>query len=125
MLGTGAPDSIILNQSTGERGDLVEQYFAQQIPLMLVIDHEGFIVGKQNSGTPVEGWGEFDAAVVAANGGEAEDLRMGLKVVDKSFTGILVLGLMLGILVYFSPCAFPVLPGYVGYYISLGLREDE
>nr|AIF12954.1 hypothetical protein [uncultured marine group II/III euryarchaeote KM3_57_F04] len=125
VLGTGAPDSVILNQSAGERGDLVEQYFAQQIPLLLVIDHEGFIVGKQNSGTPVEGWGEFDSAVVAANLGNATDLRMGLKEVDKSFTGILVLGLMLGILVYFSPCAFPVLPGYVGYYISLGLREDE
>ena len=125
VLGNGASDSVILNGSSGDRGDIVEQYFAQQIPLMLVIDHEGFIVGKQNSGTPIEGWGEFDAAVVSANLGEGEDLRMGLAEVDKSFTGILVLGLMLGILVYFSPCAFPVLPGYIGYYISLGLREDE
>lgn len=125
ILGMGAHDSIIINETTGERGDLTEHYFAQQIPLLLVIDHEGFIVGKQNSGTPVEGWGEFDEAIVLANLGNATDLRMGLKEVDRSFTGILVLGLMLGILVYFSPCAFPVLPGYIGYYISLGLREDE
>jgi cytochrome c-type biogenesis protein len=125
ILGMGAHDSIIINETTGERGDLTEHYFAQQIPLILVIDHEGFIVGKQNSGTPVEGWGEFDEAIVLANLGNATDLRMGLKEVDRSFTGILVLGLMLGILVYFSPCAFPVLPGYIGYYISLGLREEE
>jgi cytochrome c-type biogenesis protein len=125
ILGMGAHDSIIINETTGERGDLTEYYFAQQIPLLLVIDHQGFIVGKQNSGTPVEGWGEFDESIVLANLGNATDLRMGLKEVDRSFTGILALGLMLGILVYFSPCAFPVLPGYIGYYISLGLREEE
>ena len=125
ILGMGAHDSIILNETTGERGDLIELYFAHQIPLLLVIDHEGYIVGKQNSGTPIEGWDEFDAAVVSANAGESDDLRIGLKEVDRSFTGILALGLLLGILVYFSPCAFPVLPGYIGYYISLGLREEE
>jgi cytochrome c-type biogenesis protein len=31
----------------------------------------------------------------------------------------------LGILVYFSPCAFPVLPSYITYYLSLGMKEDE
>ncbi len=125
VLGTGASDSIIVNETSGERGDLIEAYFAHQIPLLLVIDHEGYIVGKQNSGTPVEGWGEFDDSIVKANKGEAEELRMGLKEVDKSFRGIFALGLLLGVLVYFSPCAFPVLPGYIGYYISLRLREDE
>jgi cytochrome c-type biogenesis protein len=125
VLGTGASDSVILNGSSGDRGDLVEQYNAQALPLLLVIDHEGYIVAKQNSGTPIEGWGDFDSAIVLANSGDAVDLRMGLKEVNTSFTGILVLGAMLGILVYFSPCAFPVLPGYIGYYINLRLREDE
>lgn len=125
VLGTGSTDSVILNETSGERGDLVEQFSAQAIPLLLVLDHEGYIVGKQNSGTPVEGWGEFDGAVVKANGGEADSLRVGLAEVDTSFSGILVLGALLGILVYFSPCAFPVLPGYIGYYINLRLREPE
>ena len=35
------------------------------------------------------------------------------------------MGLILSILVYFSPCAFPVLPGFISYYLSLGAREDE
>jgi len=35
------------------------------------------------------------------------------------------MGLLLGVLVYFSPCAFPILPGYISYYIGLGQREDE
>jgi cytochrome c-type biogenesis protein len=57
--------------------------------------------------------------------GEAESLRGGLAKVDTSAQAIFVLGLMLGVLVYFSPCAFPILPSYIGYYISLGAREDE
>ena len=28
-------------------------------------------------------------------------------------------------LVYFSPCAFPVLPSYITYYLNLGMRQDE
>ena len=39
--------------------------------------------------------------------------------------GIFTFGLFLSILVYFSPCAFPVLPSFITYYISLGSREEE
>ena len=42
-----------------------------------------------------------------------------------SFIAVFALGMILSILVYFSPCAFPVLPGFISYYLSLGAREDE
>ena len=107
------------------RGDMVEEYQAQAIPVALVIDHEGFIVAKENSGTPTGGWDEFDTVVLAAADGEAEDLRFSLAEVDRSPGAIFAMGLLLGVLVYFSPCAFPILPGYISYYIGLGQREDE
>ncbi len=107
------------------RGDMVEEYQAQAIPVALVIDHEGFIVEKENSGTPTGGWGEFDSVVLYAADGEAEDLRFSLAEVDRSAGAIFSMGLLLGVLVYFSPCAFPILPGYISYYIGLGQREDE
>ncbi|MDP7002990.1 MAG: cytochrome c biogenesis protein CcdA [Candidatus Thalassarchaeaceae archaeon] len=119
----GAGDSVIL--AGGERGDLVEHYSAQSLPLALVIDHEGFVVAKEGTGTPLDGWGSFDDAVLKANSGDAEDLRFGIKKADRSFSGVFLIGLFLGILVYFSPCAFPVLPSYISYYLSLGVREDE
>ena len=50
------------------RGDMVEEYQAQAIPVALVIDHEGYIVAKESSGTPTGGWGDFDGAVLAAAG---------------------------------------------------------
>jgi len=107
------------------RGDMVEEYQAQAIPVALVIDHEGFIVAKESSGTPTGGWDEFDTIVLAAADGEAEDLRFSLAEVDRSPGAIFAMGLLLGVLVYFSPCAFPILPGYISYYIGLGQREDE
>ena len=107
------------------RGDMVEEYQAQAIPVALVIDHEGFIVAKESSGTPTGGWDEFDTVVLAAADGEAEDLRFSLAEVDRSPGAIFAMGLLLGVLVYFSPCAFPILPGYISYYIGLGQREDE
>ena len=107
------------------RGDMVEEYQAQAIPVVLVIDHEGYIVAKESSGTPTGGWGDFDDVVIAAANGNAEDLRFSLAEVDRSPGAIFAMGLLLGVLVYFSPCAFPILPGYISYYIGLGQREDE
>ena len=107
------------------RGDMVEEYQAQAIPVALVIDHEGYIVAKESSGTPTGGWGDFDGAVLAAAKGDAADLRFSLAEVDRSAGAIFTMGLLLGVLVYFSPCAFPILPGYISYYVGLGQREDE
>ena len=66
------------------RGDMVEEYQAQAIPVALIIDHEGFIIAKASSGTPTGGWGDFDSAVLAAADGEAEDMRFSLAKVDRS-----------------------------------------
>ena len=70
------------------RGDMVEEYQAQAIPIALVIDHEGYIVAKESSGTPTGGWGDFDGAVLAAAKGEAEDMRFSLAEVDLSLIHI-------------------------------------
>ena len=119
----GASDSILLED--GARGDLIEYYSAQALPLALVIDHEGFVVAKENTGTPLDGWNEFDNAIEKASEGKAQSLRIGIEKADRSIQGVFIIGLFLGILVYFSPCAFPVLPSYITYYLSLGMREDE
>jgi cytochrome c-type biogenesis protein len=119
----GGTDVVILEN--GDRGDLVEYYSAQAIPIVIVVDHEGYVVAKESTGTPLDGWAAFDSAIASANAGEAEDLRFGIKKADRSLTGVFVIGLFLGILVYFSPCAFPVLPSYIAYYLNLGMREDE
>ena len=74
---------------------------------------------------PLDGWRAFDRAVERAIEGDAESLRFGIEKADRSFSGVFAIGLFLGVLVYFSPCAFPVLPSYISYCLSLGVREDE
>ena len=107
------------------RGDLVEYYSAQSLPLIIVIDQEGFAISKENSGLPLDGWEEFDRSIELAVLGDAESLRFGIKKADDSIHGVLILGLLLGILVFFSPCAFPVLPSFITYYLGLKIREQE
>lgn len=40
---------------------------------------------------------------------------------DAAFAGTVAFSLTAGVLTFFAPCAYPLLPGYVGYYLS---RED-
>lgn len=40
---------------------------------------------------------------------------------DAAFSGTLVFALSAGVATFFAPCAYPLLPGYVGYYLS---REE-
>ena len=92
------------------------------------MDEEGYIIARQSTGTPTDGWKSFDSVVETALAGEIEDtidLRIAWEEPSTSYVAIFVLGLILSILVYFSPCAFPVLPGFISYYLSLGAREDE
>ena len=99
-----------------------------QIPVVLILDEEGYIIAQQATGTPIDGWAKFDGILETAlteDIAETFDSRIGWEEPETSFTAVFVLGLILSILVYFSPCAFPVLPGFISYYLSLGAREDE
>ncbi|MEK9651753.1 MAG: cytochrome c biogenesis protein CcdA, partial [Poseidonia sp.] len=97
-------------------------------PVVLIIDEEGYIIAQQATGSPADGWKKFDGTLETAleeDVSETFDSRIGWDEPETSFTAVFVLGLILSILVYFSPCAFPVLPGFISYYLSLGAREDE
>ncbi len=118
----GSSDAIILDEA---RGDILEYYNVRLPPYVLVIDHEGFAVARENTGFPLDQWKSLDSAVELANIGQAEELRFGLSKSDDSVIGVFLIGLFIGILVYFSPCAFPVLPSFITYYLNLSLREDE
>ena len=68
--------------------------------------------------------GAFDNAVLKANEGDAEDLRIGIAKSDIGHRRIhhRTFPRSIGVLL---PCAFPVLPSYITYYLSLGMREEE
>ena len=121
--GLASTEAVIVNATSDERADMRETYGIIAIPVLMVIDDEGYGLNIKLGG--VGDWGDFDSAITTAMDGEGEDIRIGVKSTENNMTGVLFFGLMLSILVYFSPCAFPVLPGFISYYISLGAREDE
>ena len=127
--GLGSTDAAILaDGSTTDPVRLFTTAGTGQIPVVMVIDVEGYIVERQATGSPINGWGEFNGAVEDALTGDPEvtfSNRLAWEEPSTSFVAVFVLGMILSILVYFSPCAFPVLPGFISYYLSLGAREDE
>ena len=127
--GFGSAEAAVLaDGSTTDPVRLFTTGGTGQIPVVLIIDEEGYIIAQQATGTPIDGWAEFDGIMETAlteDISETFGSRIGWEEPETSFTAVFVLGLILSILVYFSPCAFPVLPGFISYYLSLGAREDE
>ena len=127
--GFGSTEAAVLaDGSTADPVRLFTTGGTGQIPVVLIIDEEGYIIAQQATGTPIDGWAKFDGILETAlteEISETFDSRIGWEEPETSYTAVFALGLVLSILVYFSPCAFPVLPGFISYYLSLGAREDE
>jgi cytochrome c-type biogenesis protein len=127
--GLGSTTSAILEDgSTTDPVRLFTTGGSGQIPVVMVLDEEGYIIAREATGTPSDGWRKFDGMLQNALQGDVQDTmssRIAWEEPDTSYVAVFVLGMVLSILVYFSPCAFPVLPGFISYYLSLGAREDE
>lgn len=118
----------ITNNSTTDPVRLFTTGGTGQIPIVMILDSEGYIIAKEATGTPKDKWSKFDGVLDKALTGTVEDTmdsRIAWEEPGTSYVAVFVLGMVLSILVYFSPCAFPVLPGFISYYLSLGAREDE
>ncbi len=127
--GIGSETAATVNGTQQDPNRLFTPGGTGVIPVVMVIDTEGYIIASESSSTPAQGWSSFDNAIEVAMTGTIDDMAelrsFGVQEVDTSMLGIVFLGAMLSILVYFSPCAFPVLPGFISYYLALGAREDE
>ena len=127
--GFGSTEAAVFDDgSTADPVRLFTTGGTGQIPVVLILDEEGYIIAQQATGTPIDGWTKFDGVLETAltdDISETIDSRIGWEEPETAVTAVFALGLILSILVYFSPCAFPVLPGFISYYLSLGAREDE
>ncbi len=127
--GFGSTNAAVLpDGSTTDPVRLFTTAGTGQIPVVMILDEDGYIIAQQATGTPADGWAGFDGTLntsLTSDISETFGSRIGWEEPETSFVAVFVLGLILSLLVYFSPCAFPVLPGFISYYLSLGAREDE
>ena len=100
----------IISQDTA---DLVIKYNAFKIPVLIVINKDGYITYK-HTGAVSES--KIKNEINDAVEGKATAIEM------KDY-GIWGLAFLAGVAMFFSPCAFPLLPGYMMLYFQM--RDEE
>jgi cytochrome c-type biogenesis protein len=86
-----------------------------EIPKSLIIDRDGFVTSEEILSVPS---GDQIADIDAAKSGAAPPIAL-------SSMPLILLAFAAGVASFFSPCSFPMLPGYVGYYFGKENEEER
>jgi cytochrome c-type biogenesis protein len=96
----------------------LEEFKVQEIPKIVVIDINGGVVYAEAAEIPAEDLMEIIDE--AAMGGRS---LVSLGAGGSTAGGLIIWAMALGVLAFFAPCSFPLLPGYMTYY--LGMKEKN
>jgi len=97
--------------------NILVNYNAFSLPTIVVIDPQGYISFQKSTLVPAE---ELASEVEKAYSGgieEPEETEEPGETVP-AVTGLYVLAFLTGLMSFFAPCAFPLLPGYISYYLG-------
>lgn len=94
--------------------DVSAKYGAYEIPYVVIVDKTGNLTYKNNGVTSYE---TLRSEVNLAISGESS-------VVKVAELPTPALAIILGVVTFFSPCSFPLLPGYFSYYFSRNEKDD-
>lgn len=86
-----------------------------EIPKSLIIDKNGYLTFEFVLSQPSS---EIIKKIEATKQGAADPI-------SSYSVPLVLLAFAAGIASFFSPCSFPMLPGYVGYYFSLEEKEEQ
>ncbi|MHA1556515.1 MAG: redoxin domain-containing protein [Candidatus Heimdallarchaeota archaeon] len=95
--------------------DLFEKFSVLDIPKTVIIDAKGYITLAETGFTAGSGLTEKIEETLA---GTAEPIVSGIE-----FS--MLTAVFAGVLSFFSPCAFPLLPGYMAYNLDLLMRDER
>jgi len=95
--------------------NILQKYKANEIPKIVVINPSGYVTFIRAGLVKTD---ELASESQKARSGSAPILAMGEE------TGFAVLAFLAGISAFFSPCAFPLLPGYMTYYLGRESKEE-
>jgi len=94
---------------------LFEKFSVLDIPKTIIIDANGYITLAETGFTAGSGLTEKIEETLA---GTAEPIISGIE-----FS--MLTAVFAGVLSFFSPCAFPLLPGYMAYNLDLLMRDEQ
>lgn len=91
--------------------ELQRKYNVKTIPKLVIIDAKGNVV-YTHSGS--ESAGKISQEIERAQAEEAAGVSLG-----EASLGLVGFAVVVGVGSFFSPCAFPLLPGYMSYYLGM------
>jgi cytochrome c-type biogenesis protein len=95
--------------------EIITKYAATEIAKVVIINSDGYVVFEK---VGISETNEMKDAIDKAISGDAE-----LITISPVWIGALAFGA--GVASFFSPCSFPLLPGYIGYYLGLEKQRGE
>ena len=98
-----------------EASDTQQAYGIFENPTIVIIDRDGYVTYKESGIISLE---ELEDEVDKALKGEADPL-------DVARLGLIAFAFLAGIAAFFSPCSFPLLPGYITYYFKVGADAER
>jgi peroxiredoxin len=95
--------------------NLKTKYKVTGMRKLVIIDINGVVTFKSDD---VVSDGDLSNEIDTAISGKGEAISVGS-------SGLLVIAFITGITAFFAPCAFPMLPGYITYYMSTHGSDEE
>ena len=91
------------------------KYNADQIAKVIIVDASGYVVYMNTGITSKDTMkSKLDAAIAGS-----------LKPINPNTASLWVMAITAGFASFFSPCAFPMFPGYMAYYFKKNLEQKE
>jgi cytochrome c-type biogenesis protein len=95
--------------------DIITKFAATEIAKVVIINEDGYVVFEKVGVSETD---EMAEAIEKAQRGEAEVIT-----ISPVWIGALAFGA--GVASFFSPCSFPLLPGYIGYYLGIEKQRGD
>ena len=105
----------IVRDAQQSGGSTVSQmYSVNEFPTIVMIDRDGYATYNKA--------GEISSSELER---EINKALIGTQAIPIQQASLVVLAVMAGIASFFSPCAFPMLPGYMAYFLGLQTSQDQ
>lgn len=103
-----------------DNNDALKLYSPTFFPTVVVIDAEGYVTYRDaasvTSNVDID---DLSKAIDEAISGEAEAIDPARQL------GLIAFAFIAGLAAFFSPCSFPLLPGYITYYFKVGADAQK
>ena len=106
--------SIDSEENTMDSDNISAKYGAYEIPYVVIVDKTGNLTYKNNGVASYKTLRSEVNLAISGEGGVAKVAELPTP----------ALAIILGVVTFFSPCSFPLLPGYFSYYFSRNEKND-